>query len=133
QYKTPSGRILYGGGGIMPDVFVGLDTSKTSKEINRLFFNGAFTDFVFHYYLDHQKVMDPYASPISFSEAFDPGKAMWQLFVSRAQKDTVNLNHIPEAEKLRVSNRMEAYLARFKWRDSGYYQILNLTDSVVLR
>ncbi|MBO9593062.1 MAG: S41 family peptidase [Niabella sp.] len=133
EYKTPGGRILYGGGGIMPDVFVGLDTSKTSKEINRLFFNGAFTDFVFHYYLDNQKVMEPYASPISFSQAFDPGKTMWQQFVNRAQKDTVNLTHIPAAEKLRVSNRMEAYLARFKWRDSGYYQILNLTDSVVLK
>ncbi|SDC33872.1 S41 family peptidase [Niabella drilacis] len=133
QYKTPSGRILYGGGGIMPDIFVGLDTSRISKEVNRLFFNGAVTDFVFHYYLDHQKVMEPYTSPRSFSQDFDPGKTMWPLFVTRAQKDTVNLTHIPEAEKLRVSNRMEAYLARFKWRDSGYYQILNLTDSMVLK
>ncbi|MBZ4187919.1 S41 family peptidase [Niabella beijingensis] len=133
QYKTPAGRFLYGGGGIMPDIFVGLDTSRTSKEINKLFFNGTFTDFVFHYYLENQQLMDPYSSPISFSEGFDPEKAMWQQFVSRAQKDTINLTYIPEAEKARVANRMEAYLARFKWRDSGYYQVLNLRDSVVLK
>ncbi|ULT42869.1 hypothetical protein KRR40_04785 [Niabella defluvii] len=54
-YKTNGGRTVYGGGGIMPDVFVGLDTSNYSREINMLFLNGSFNDFVFHYYLDNKK------------------------------------------------------------------------------
>lgn len=133
QYKTPNGRILYGSGGIMPDVFVGLDTTRTSKEINKLFFSGSFNDFVLHYYLDNQKVLDPYSSPITFSQRFEPGKRMWLEFVGWAKKDSTNLTAVPDSERIRVENRMEAYLARFKWRDTGFYQVLNLTDPVVTR
>ncbi|AHF14058.1 S41 family peptidase [Niabella soli] len=133
QYKTPSGRILYGSGGIMPDIFVGLDTTKTSKEINKLFFNGSFNEFVLHYYLDNQKVLDPYPSPLTFSQQFQPGKKMWLEFVGWAKKDSANLSTVPDSERVRVENRMEAYLARFKWRDNGFYQVLNLTDPVVAR
>ena len=131
QYKTPDGRILYGSGGIMPDIFVGLDTTKTSKDINKLFFNGSFNDFVYRYYINNQKVLDPYQSPIAFSQAFEPGRTMWQQFVNWAQKDSANLTNVSEAERARVENRMEAYLARFKWNDNGFYQVLNLTDPVV--
>ncbi|ANH80468.1 carboxyl-terminal protease [Niabella ginsenosidivorans] len=133
QYKTPDGRILYGSGGIMPDIFVGLDTTKTSKEINKLFFNGSFNDFVYQYYIENQKVLDPYQSPITFSQQFEPGRIMWQQFVSWAQKDSTNLANISAAERTRVQNRMEAYLARFKWNDNGFYEVLNLTDPVVAK
>lgn len=131
QFKTPGGRTLYGSGGIMPDIFVGMDTTKASAEINKLFYNGTFNDFVFHYYVDNQKLLEPYSSPAAFAKEFEPGKAMWQQFVGWAQRDSVNLGKVPSTEKVRVENRMEAYLARFKWRDNGLYQILNLTDPVV--
>ena len=38
---------LYGNGGIMPDIFVGMDTRRASRDINKLYFNGSFNDFVF--------------------------------------------------------------------------------------
>ena len=131
QYKTPKGRNLYGGGGIMPDVFVGIDTTRSSREINRLFFRGNFADFVFHYYLDHRNILETYKNVEDFSRSFEPSKDMWQKFVSWAKKDSVNLGSIPAKEKQKVEDRMEANLARFKWRDSGYYQVMNTKDSIV--
>lgn len=133
QYKTPSGRILYGGGGITPDIFVGLDTSRYSREIHKLFFNGSFNDFVFHYYLDNRQILDPYKTPAEYLKDFEPSAVMWSRFVDWSKRDTVNLSGIPPAEKQRVEDRMEASLARFKWRDNGYYQVLNSKDPVVLK
>lgn len=132
-YKTPAGRTLYGSGGIMPDVFVGLDTSKASREINRLFYSGSFNDFLLRYYLNHQNILDPYNSPQQYATEFDPSNDMWLQFSNWAKKDSINLAHVSAAEKQRVEDRMEAYLARFKWRDRGYYQILNTKDPTVLK
>lgn len=133
QFKTPDGRLLYGGGGIMPDIFVGLDTAKSYRLVNKLLYNGSFTDFVFHYYLDNKNILNPYATPESYIQSFDASKDMWTKFVTWAKKDTVNLQNITSREKQRLEDRMMAYLARFKWRDTGYYQVMNSKDSVVIK
>lgn len=133
QYKTPGGRVLFGGGGIMPDIFVGLDTSRYSREIHKLFFSGTFNDFVFHYYLDNKNILDSYKTPQDYMRAFEPSENMWFRFVDWAKRDTVNLSGVPAAERQRVEDRMEATLARFKWRDTGFYQVLNSKDPVVLK
>lgn len=130
-FKTQSGRPLYGGGGIMPDIFVGLDTTKSSREINKLFFNGSFNDFVFHYYLDNKNILAPYKSAQDYANSFEANKDMWQKLVVWAKKDSVNLSSVPAQERKRVEDRMEAYLARFKWRDNGFFQVLNNKDSAV--
>ncbi len=131
-YKTNAGRTVYDGGGIMPDIFVGLDTSSYSREINKVLLNGSFNDFVLHYYLDNKKILDPYPNPKAYAKAFDASKAMWTQFTHWVKKDSVSLSGIPAFEKEKVTERMEAQLARFKWRDSGFYQVINAKDAVVL-
>jgi carboxyl-terminal processing protease len=133
QFKTPAGRILYGGGGIMPDVFIGLDTTKSSKELNKLFYTGSFNNFVFNYFISHKNILEPYPSPMQFEKAFNPETEMWDQLIIWAKKDTINIATLPTKEKQKVEDRMEAYLARYKWRESGYYQILNTKDSVILK
>ena len=44
-YVTPAGDTVYGGGGIMPDIFVPIDTATYPPGINRLFVNGSFQQF----------------------------------------------------------------------------------------
>lgn len=132
-YTTNSGRTVYGGGGIMPDIFVGMDTSAYSREINKVFLNGSFSDFVFHYYLNNKKILDPYPNPHVYAKEFDPSQQMWLQFTEWVKKDTINLSGVPAFEKKKVEDRMEAQLARFKWRNSGFYQVLNTTDPVVLK
>ncbi|MFT3902331.1 MAG: S41 family peptidase [Niabella sp.] len=132
-YKTPGGRTLYGSGGIMPDVFVGLDTSKAFRHVNRMFFNGNFNDFVFHYYLDHKTILTPFATPDAYIKSFDVDKNMWSQFAQWAKKDSLNVASITPDEKQRLQERLKANLARFKWRDDGYYQVVNSKDPVVLK
>lgn len=131
QYKTPQGKILYGGGGIMPDIFVGLDTTNSSNDINKLYYSGSFNDFIFNYYLQHKNILDAYPTPQSYAIQFSPSKDMWDSLVVWAKKDTVNITHASAAEKQKIEARMEAYLARYKWRDMGFYQIINQTDPAI--
>lgn len=49
KFKTPGGRIVYGGGGIIPDVFVAKDTSLESQTLDYIANSGTMSYFVFEY------------------------------------------------------------------------------------
>jgi carboxyl-terminal processing protease len=63
NYITPACDTVYGGGGIMPDRFVPIDTATYPAGINRLFANGSFNSFVYTYYLKNKPQVDQYTSP----------------------------------------------------------------------
>ena len=49
QFRTASGRLVFGGGGIMPDVFVALDTTQSSVYFSELIQGGHVNNFAFKY------------------------------------------------------------------------------------
>lgn len=129
-YKTPAGRTVYGGGGIMPDIFVGLDTTSYPYKINNLIITGKFESFVYQYYLAHPESLGRFKTPAEFVQGFGQADDMWNQFVGYAAKDSVNLTQLSSYQKETLQHRLEAYLARFKWRSNGYYQALNSDDIV---
>ncbi len=132
SFKTPGGRTVYGGGGIMPDVFVALDTTSYQRSITRLLVNGDLNSFSYNYYLQHRQLVDPYGNAADFIKGFNGNAAgMWNDFVAYAAKDSVNLTGIKPSDKTSLQQRLLALLARFKWRSSGYFQVLNADDTVI--
>src|SRR5690554_2222834 len=49
KFTTPKGKVVYGGGGIMPDIFVPLDTIGNSMYFRRLQYSGAFNEYAYHF------------------------------------------------------------------------------------
>jgi carboxyl-terminal processing protease len=131
EYKTSSGKIVYGGGGIMPDIFVPIDTATYPAGINTLFIDGTFNNFVYSYYLENRRQIDQYTSVADYTRRFDRMNDMWNAFVRVAGSHAVDLNAISAKQKETLQRRMEAYLARFRWRNTGYYQVLNSDDTVI--
>jgi carboxyl-terminal processing protease len=131
EYKTPGGMILYGGGGIMPNIFVPLDTSSYPQGLQRLFLDGSFNNFVYRYYLQNKKRIDSYTSPSDYGQHFAYTDDMWNQFIEYAHNDSIDLRSISTAQKQTIQTRLEAYLARFKWRNTGYYELINNRDPVV--
>lgn len=131
QFETPSHRIVYGGGGIMPDIFVPIDTATYPAGINRIFVNGNFNNFVYLYYLRHRPDVDKYPSATAYLQGFNDMNGMWDQFTQYAAKDSVNLNVLNPQQKEVLQRRLKAYLGRFRWRNSGYYQVLNDDDLVI--
>ena len=132
KFITPAGDTVYGGGGIMPDFFVSIDTATYPSGINKLFINGSFNSFVYTYYLKNRGTIDQYTSAADYVKRFDQINEMWEQFVIyAANKDSVNLSSLSAKQKESLQKRLEAYLGRFRWRNSGYYQVLNSDDAVV--
>jgi carboxyl-terminal processing protease len=99
QYKTRGGKIVYGGGGIMPDIFVPIDTSSYEQKINKILIDGNFNGFVYNYYLQHKKQVDQYANATEYTQQFNNADEMWNGLVNYAVKDSVNLTTISVKEK----------------------------------
>ncbi len=131
QFKTSSGKIVYGGGGIMPDIFVPLDTSSYPAKINRLFVNGNFSGFVYNFYLQHRKQVDQYTSADDYVQHFNKTNDLWEGLVNYVAKDSVNLDTVSIKEKESLELRLKAYLARFRWRNNGFYHVINSDDVVI--
>jgi carboxyl-terminal processing protease len=132
QYRTPAGRILYGGGGIMPDIFVPIDTATYPAAVSNLLINGHLNNFVYTYYLKNRQQIDRYQSTADFIRNFN-GQPMWEEFVIFAKPHAVDLGVITTEQKESLQKRLEAYLARYRWRNTGYYQVLNQDDEMMKR
>jgi len=99
--------------------------------VNALFINGSAGNFVYTYYLQNKRQIDQYTSVDDYVRRFDRVNDMWNGFVAHAARDSVNLNTVTPAQKETLQRRLEAYLGRFRWRNNGYYQVLNSDDAVI--
>jgi carboxyl-terminal processing protease len=130
-YKTNGGKTVYGGGGIVPDIFVPIDSSLYIRSVTKLYLDGRFNNFVYTYYISHMNEWEQYKTPVEFETKFHNLKDAWNQLVTFAAKDSINLKNIPDADKKEIQERMKAYLARFKWRTEGFYEVLNNSDNMV--
>ena len=130
-YKTNGGRTVYGGGGIMPDIFVPIDTSLYTRSVTKLYLDGRFNNFVYKYYVSHQPLFEQYKTPSDLATRYQNTSDAWNQLVTYAMKDSINLSKIPESDKKNIQNRIKAYLARLKWRTEGFYEVYNLYDPVI--
>jgi carboxyl-terminal processing protease len=131
KYTTAAGRTVYGGGGIAPDVFVPIDSSLYIRSVTRLYLDGRFNNFVYSYYIKRLPDWEKYKTPGEFVAKYKDSEDAWKELVAFAEKDTINLAKIPEKDKQEIQDRLKAYLARFRWRTQGFYQVANSTDQMV--
>lgn len=131
-YKTiVKKRPVYGGGGIMPDLFVAIDTSHIAGNVADFLYDIQFSSFVYNYYIQNRQQIDQFTSPEAFRKGFKTPTQLWKDLVMEAAKDTLDLNKASAHDKDAVLKRFTASLARYKWRNSGFYEVMNGTDPVV--
>lgn len=124
-------RPVYGGGGIMPDVFVPIDTNNIQRNVTELYLEATFNTFVYNYYLHNLPQFDQYKSAVDFAQRFTGIDEVWDQLIEYAKKDTIYLKNIPERDQQGIKERLKAYLARYKWRAEGFYEVLNMDDTAV--
>jgi carboxyl-terminal processing protease len=125
--KTMGGREVFGGGGIMPDVFVGLDTSMSSKYYDELRRNGTLNEFTLNY-VDANRAMllSKYKDVYQFKNDFKITKDFLEEFIAYAEKKNIKRNSegIKTSEKL-ITTQLKALIARDLWDTNAYYVIIN--------
>jgi len=130
-FKTPDGHLVYGGGGITPDIFVAYDTTMQPREVMQLYVRNTITDFVYNYYVEHRTQLQQYKSPEDLYKQFHFNDDDWQQFVNYANQDSINLIKLPASAKIFVTNLMENLLARQIWRTEGYFELSNEKDPMI--
>jgi len=133
QYHTKKGRVVYGGGGIMPDIFVGRDTSLYTKYFTQVI-NRAYTyQFAFHYTDTHRKQLQQYKDWQSLEKHLI--QANWlPEFVRFCQQKGVE--PVPaEIEKSRpmIERLVNAYIVRNILGDSGFFPLFERDDEITRR
>jgi len=131
KYFTPNGRIVYGGGGVMPDVFVPIDSTRFSDYYTDLVRKGVFNQFTMNY-LDknRSKILKKYPDVIAFKEGFVVDDKMYSDFQDFANEEGVERKeddkyYYPD-ENIKV--QIKALLARNLWDVNAYFIMINQLD-----
>jgi carboxyl-terminal processing protease len=130
-YKTKSGKIVYSGGGITPDIFVAFDTSGFNTEIRKVYIKGTINKFVYGNYLANKNKFTTYTSPIQFEKNYSIDEATWNSFKAFAVKDSINMNMVGGKGKAELSKQIKILTARQIWRNEGLYEVSNAEDVTV--
>ena len=127
KYNTNAGRIVYGGGGIMPDVFIPLDTSMSSKYYDNLRRESVLNDFTYAYVDEHRAdLLKTYADVFAFKQNFTLTDDFMNKFMALAEKKNVKKDEkgYATSEKL-IKTQLRALIARDLWNTNAYYVIIN--------
>ena len=129
-YRTKGGRIVRGGGGIMPDVFVGRDTTLNTPWYNRCV-NLAYTyQFAYSYTDKHRKKLAKYKDWQSL-ERYLLKQDLLAEFVRFAEDKGVERNEA-EIQKSRplMTRLLNAYIVRDMLGDEGFFPLFERDDEI---
>lgn len=129
-YTTSCNDTVYAGDGITPDIFVPIDTSLAVRNMNRILEASRFSNFVYNYYLRHSNEIIQYRNAADYAARFN-GAVIWNEFSRFVAGDSVNTTLLSSFERQMLQLRLKALLARYRWRNTGFYQVLNSEDGVV--
>ena len=134
KYITPEGKIVYGGGGIMPDIFVPIDTSKTNPFLNKVFYTGIINTFAFEYADKNRNKLKAFKNSTNYINQFEVNTLVLDEFYSYAAKQNLVIEN---SLKLKTSEALKPYLKAFIGRDvfdkDAYYPIINKNDKCILK
>ena len=133
KYKTDNGRVVYGGGGIMPDIFMPIDTSFNSKLYTNLVRKGVFNKYTVDYAMaNRENLKKQYPEFSQFNKDFQITDAMMEEVKAVAEKEKVTWNdeEYQRSEKY-IKLQIKALIARNVWEMQQYYEVTLTEDPTI--
>jgi len=132
RYTTPAGRYVYGGGGIYPDIFVGLDTSYNRSVVSAIYQKALHRRFVYQYLEENRTVLKAYKSAEQFSKGFRFDAKDREAFKKVLSESGIELaNEGSNATMEYIFTDMRALLARQLFDINAYFMVSNQDDHVI--
>lgn len=130
QFTTPKGKIVYGGGGIMPDVFIPMDTSIYHQTLAQASRKGLIRNFAFDYTDNHRTELEN-QSLEDFIALFEiDHNTLLKLQTKCNEKGvTLAISKLSKADKKILKTQLKAFIARNIWSDAGFYPIIHQIDN----
>ncbi len=131
KYRTPKGKIVYGGGGIMPDIYVPVERDSSLRFYNTLLNKGLIYQFAFEYTDRNRDQLNRFKSVDQFNRQFAISDYNFYEFLIYAEKKGVKRplsGQTKSDQYIRVM--LKAYIGRNILDNEGFYPLLNEIDPV---
>ena len=134
KYTTPKGKTVYGGGGIMPDIYVPLVDDSTEYYFNRIVNLGLLYQYAFDYTDRHRQQLKQYQTVAAFDQRFAVTDAMFDEMVRLAdERGIVGTEEQRQVARREANTLLKAYIARNLFDDEGFYPIYAPMDEILQR
>ena len=130
KFITPNGKIVYGGGGIMPDIFVPLDTNSYHPAISEAIRKDLIRQFAFNYTNQYRSELESQelSNFIAFFELnINELKNLELYFNSFNVK--ISIFELSKIDKDILTTQIKAYIARNIWNDDGFFPVIHTIDN----
>lgn len=134
-FYTSGKRVVYGGGGIMPDIYIRLDTSWATDYYAEVVGKGIVNQFALTYVnSNREKLTKSYKDVYAFNDGFNVDQTLWSEFFAYAEKDSVKKDEKEFALcEAKLANVIKAVIARDLYDFEAYWIVSNTDDEAYLR
>ncbi len=135
RFTTSNGRVVYGGGGITPDIFVPLDTTRVTPYYRDLVAKGVLNRYCLQYVDSRRKQLkSDFKTVDDFVRGFNVTDEMMTELAQMAEADSIKA--VPDevaASRDYLSTIVKALIGRDLFDSSAYYQVANPLNPMYLR
>jgi carboxyl-terminal processing protease len=133
KFITPKGNIVYGGGGIMPNVFIPRDTTGMTEYYSQVARQGLVYRFAFNYADNHRSSLTGFNNAEEINRYLDSQDLM-EGFIRFAESQEVKRNNEQIARSGEIIHtQIKAYIARNIMDNEGFYPIIGKIDEALKR
>lgn len=135
KFTTPKGKVVYGGGGIMPDIFVPIDTTGATSYLRELWGRNILLKYTFEYADLHRKELNDIKSIKQLNAYFAKQDRLVDDFVTYAASKGISPkgNELQQSRQ-RISAELKAYIGRnTALEDNGFYPYIFPEDNVIIK
>jgi carboxyl-terminal processing protease len=130
KFTTPKGKVVYGGGGIIPDVFVPLTLSREEESLTYVLESGFLSYFIFEQLEKDRKIFEAYEEE-KFISSYYVEDSMVTEFIEYAQSNNLGLNFGSYFGL--IKKHIKATLAEQLFGSNAYQKIKNDDDNAILK
>jgi carboxyl-terminal processing protease len=128
KYKTLAGKVVYGGGGIMPDYFIPIDTNKVSRYITELLYKNIINDFALEYVNKNRSVLK-FKGAEAFNKQFEVNASLINELNAYASKNGLKSNAKDNAKGFDLlRTHLKAYIAKNIFNQEAWFLVKNAND-----
>lgn len=133
KFTTPKGKVVYGGGGIMPDIFIPLDTTNMSRYYLEVSGRNILYRYTIEYADKHRKTLSEAKSLKDIEAMFAADKGMFEDFIAYAAKSGIKPNRREIAISRQIMEaQLRAYIARnSEFDSSAFYYFISPIDNTL--
>ncbi|MAP55849.1 S41 family peptidase [Altibacter sp.] len=130
RYVTPKGKVVYGGGGIIPDIFVPKDTSVENETLQYLSRSGFMSYFIFEFLEQNRKIFSKMTFK-DFVKSYQVEDQLAQDFIAYSRFSEAQIDMSKYSEELKKA--LKANIAQQLFGPNAYEYILNEGDFMIAK